>query len=73
MYIYIHTIYHWTWSPGLGCEAIELPRLLAGSPQDASETLKDATNNFILSKATDEDRDVKERFVDQQMGVSENG
>ena len=36
-----------------------------GSPQDASETLKDATNNFILGKATDEDRDVKERFVDQ--------
>ena len=34
--------------------------------KDASDTLKDATNSFILSKATDEDRDVKERFVDQR-------
>ena len=49
------------------------PRLLAGSPQDASETLKDATNNFILSKATDEDRDVKERFVDQEISEDIQG
>lgn len=40
--------------------------------QDASETLKDATNDFILSKATDEDRDVKERFVNKDSKISKD-
>ena len=54
---YTHTHIH-TYNLSLNLE------LLAA--KDASDTLKDATNSFILSKATDEDRDVKERFVDQR-------
>lgn len=40
--------------------------------KDASETLKDATNNFILSKATDEDRDVKDQQLQRAHAAAED-
>ena len=34
--------------------------------QETSHLLKEATNNFVLSNATDEDREVKERMKQQK-------